>query len=110
MEGAELAARPGYSPSRGLLDWAAGHPALAAATVLALIGLVLVSTEGLHNVAQTALNGLTNGSIYALGAVGLTLVYAILKLTNFAHGDYLTFGAYMAYLVNVTWDIPLAAG
>jgi neutral amino acid transport system permease protein len=107
MEGAELAVRPGYSPGRRLLEWADRHPALAAAAVLALIGLALVASEGLHNVAQTALNGLTNGSIYALGAVGLTLVYAILKLTNFAHGDYLTFGAYMAYLVNVTWDLPL---
>jgi neutral amino acid transport system permease protein len=39
----------------------------------------------------------------------LTLVYGILKLTNFAHGDFLTFGAYMAYLVNVTWGMPLVA-
>ena len=42
--------------------------------------------------------------------MGLTLVYAILKLTNFAHGDFLTFGAYMAYLVNVTWGAPLIVG
>ena len=50
------------------------------------------------------------GAIYALGAVGLTLVYGILKLVNFAHGDFLTFGAYMAYLVNVTWGLPLVLG
>ena len=64
-------------------------------------------SQGLHDVLQTSLNGLSLGAIYALGAVGLTLVYGILKLTNFAHGDYLTFGAYMAYLVNVTWGAPL---
>jgi branched-chain amino acid transport system permease protein len=110
MEGAELAATPGYSPRERLLDWADRRPALAAAAVLGLIALALIASEGLHDVAQTALNGLTNGSIYALGAVGLTLVYAILRLTNFAHGDYLTFGAYMAYLVNVTWDLPLVLG
>ena len=63
--------------------------------------------EGLHDVAQTGLNGLSLGAIYALGAVGLTLVYGILKLVNFAQGDFLTFGAYMAYLVNVTWGAPL---
>ena len=63
--------------------------------------------EGLHAVAQTGLNGLSLGAIYALGAVGLTLVYGILKLVNFAQGDFLTFGAYMAYLVNVTWGAPL---
>jgi neutral amino acid transport system permease protein len=37
-------------------------------------------------------------------------VYAILRLVNFAHGDFLTFGAYMAYLVNVTWGMPLILG
>ena len=67
----------------------------------------MVASKGLHEVAQTGLNGLSTGSIYALGAVGLTLVYGILKLVNFAHGDFLTFGAYMAYLVNVTWGLPL---
>jgi neutral amino acid transport system permease protein len=69
--------------------------------------LVLIISKGLHEVAQLGLNGLSSGSIYALGAVGLTLVYGILKLVNFAHGDFLTFGAYMAYLVNVTWDLPI---
>jgi neutral amino acid transport system permease protein len=70
----------------------------------------LTITEGLHDVAQTGLNGLSLGSVYALGAVGLTLVYGILKLVNFAHGDFLTFGAYMAYLVSVTWGGPLVVG
>jgi branched-chain amino acid transport system permease protein len=107
MEGAELTATPGYSPRERVLDWANRNPAAAAAAILGLIFLVLVASHGLHEVAQTALNGLTLGSIYALGAVGLTLVYGILKLVNFAHGDFLTFGAYMAFLVNVTWGAPL---
>ena len=38
------------------------------------------------------LNGLTNGSIYALVAIGYTLVYGILELINFAHGDVFTLG------------------
>ena len=82
-------------------------PAFGAGVVLAIMFLALVVSQGLHDVLQTSLNGLSLGAIYALGAVGLTLVYGILKLTNFAHGDYLTFGAYMAYLVNVTWGAPL---
>jgi neutral amino acid transport system permease protein len=82
-------------------------PAFGAGIVLAIIFLALVIGEGLHDVLQTTLNGFSLGAIYALGAVGLTLVYGILKLTNFAHGDYLTFGAYMAYLVNVTWGAPI---
>jgi len=84
-----------------------GRPALAGAAVIVAIFLILVAAKGLHDVAQTGLNGLSLGAIYALGAVGLTLVYGILKLVNFAHGDFLTFGAYMAYLVNVTWGVPL---
>jgi neutral amino acid transport system permease protein len=83
------------------------RPWLGAVAVILAIFLALVIAEGLHNVAQTGINGLSLGAIYALGAVGLTLVYGILKLVNFAHGDFLTFGAYMAYLVNVTWGMPL---
>ena len=98
-------------PSHGeaLRSLLGDRPALAAFGVVALIVLVLIAAKGLHDVAQTSLNGLTLGTIYALGAVGLTLVYGILKLVNFAHGDFLTFGAYMAYLVNVTWGLPLVA-
>ena len=87
-----------------------GRPWVVAVLVIAAIFLALVIAKGLHAVAQTGLNGLSLGAIYALGAVGLTLVYGILKLVNFAQGDFLTFGAYMAYLVNVTWGLPLAIG
>jgi neutral amino acid transport system permease protein len=83
------------------------QPALGGALVILAIFIALVAGHGLHDVAQTGLNGLSLGAIYALGAVGLTLVYGILRLVNFAHGDFLTFGAYMAYLVNVTWGAPL---
>jgi branched-chain amino acid transport system permease protein len=88
---------------------AAAHPQPSALAVIALFVVMMVATKGLHDVAQTGLNGLSLGSVYALGAVGLTLVYGILKLVNFAHGDFLTFGAYMAFLMNVTWGVPLAA-
>lgn len=59
---------------------------------------------------QLLANGLVTGSIISIGAVGLTLVYGILRIVNFAHGEYLTFGAFMAFLVNVTWggDMVLA--
>ena len=57
-------------------------------------------------VAQFALNGVVIGGVFALAAVGLSLVYGILKLSNFAHGDLLTLGAYLAYLFAV--QLPLA--
>jgi neutral amino acid transport system permease protein len=93
---------------RRLREAADRRPAVAALALIAAAVILMVIVKGLHDVAQTGLTGLSLGAIYALGAVGLTLVYGILKLVNFAHGDFLTFGAYMAYLVNVTWGLPLA--
>ncbi|MEX0789836.1 MAG: diguanylate cyclase, partial [Actinomycetota bacterium] len=43
--------------------------------------------------------GVVVGSIYALGALGLTLVYGILKFGNFAHGDMMMLGAYVAFFL-----------
>jgi neutral amino acid transport system permease protein len=102
-------ARAEGSPAETVKEIARERPAAVAFGVIGLIVLVLITAHGLHDVAQASLNGLTLGVIYALGAVGLTLVYGILRLVNFAHGDFLTFGAYMAYLVNVTWGMPLIA-
>jgi branched-chain amino acid transport system permease protein len=47
---------------------------------------------------QQIVNGLSLGSIYALVALGYTMVYGIIKLINFAHGDIYMIGAYTAYL------------
>ena len=110
MEAGTLSPGRELTPAERLRAAANRRPAAAAAAFLALVVVILVATQGLHDVAQTGLNGLSLGAVFALGAVGLTLVYAILRLVNFAHGDFLTFGAYMAYLVNVTWGMPLVLG
>lgn len=57
---------------------------------------------------QLLANGIVLGSILALCAIGLTLVYGILDLANFAHGDLLTFGAYGALFFGVAswWGSP----
>ncbi|ACK69562.1 inner-membrane translocator [Gloeothece citriformis PCC 7424] len=64
---------------------------------------------------QLLFNGLAVGSVIALAAVGLTLTYGILRLSNFAHGDFMTLGAYITWLVNISglnlWvSIVLGAG
>jgi neutral amino acid transport system permease protein len=110
MEAGTLSPSRELSPARRLREAANRRPAVAASALLGLIVIALVASQGLHAVVQTGLNGLSLGAVFALGAVGLTLVYAILKLVNFAHGDFLTFGAYMAYLINVTWGMPLVLG
>jgi branched-chain amino acid transport system permease protein len=50
---------------------------------------------------QQLLNGLSLGSIYALIALGYTMVYGILKLINFAHGEVFMVGAYAGYFAAV---------
>jgi branched-chain amino acid transport system permease protein len=47
---------------------------------------------------QLIANGIIFGAIIALGAIGLTMVYGILKFANFAHGDTMSLGAYLALL------------
>ena len=47
---------------------------------------------------QQLINGLSLGSLYALIAIGYTLVYGILRLINFAHGDLLMMAAYVAVM------------
>ena len=49
---------------------------------------------------QLVANGLVEGSIYAIAAVGVSLVYGLLRLVNFAYGDMMAFGAFIAFGVN----------
>jgi branched-chain amino acid transport system permease protein len=60
-------------------------------------------------VAQQSINGLTLGSVYALAAIGLSMVYGLLRLINFAHGDLLMVGAYAALALLSIGRVGLAA-
>ena len=44
-------------------------------------------------------NGLAMGSIYALMALGYSMVYGIVKMINFAHSEFITIGGFTAYVV-----------
>ncbi|HDD61462.1 MAG TPA: branched-chain amino acid ABC transporter permease [Chloroflexi bacterium] len=50
-----------------------------------------------HIFMQTIVNGLFTGGIYALVAIGLTLIYGVMSILNFAHGEFLMLGMYVAY-------------
>ena len=52
------------------------------------------------------INGLSLGSIYAIIALGYTMVYGIAKMLNFAHGDVIMVGAYIAFCGLQYWGIP----
>ncbi len=53
----------------------------------------------MDTLVQQLINGLTIGSIYALIALGYTMVYGILRLINFAHGDIYMVGAYAGFMI-----------
>jgi neutral amino acid transport system permease protein len=82
-------------------------PLLLVGAAMAVAAVVLAGVEGPHDLAQATINGLVSGAYFALGAAGLTLVYGVLKLVNFAHGEFLTFGAYMAIVARSAFGFPL---
>ena len=53
------------------------------------------------------INGLGLGSIYALVALGYSMVYGIVQLINFAHGDIIMVGGYTLYVVMASLGLPL---
>lgn len=55
------------------------------------------------------INGLTIGSFYALVALGYSMVFGVMKLINFAHGDLFTLGAYLGYTILVAASGALTA-
>lgn len=57
-------------------------------------------------VVQQGLNALQLGSIYALIALGYTMVYGILTMINFAHGDFFMVGAFLCFVVVTFMQIP----
>ncbi len=59
----------------------------------------------LHEFLQQMVNGLSLGSIYALLALGYTMVYGIVKLINFAHGDILMLGAFGGFFVLAAYGV-----
>jgi branched-chain amino acid transport system permease protein len=64
----------------------------------------------LSNGLQQLVNALTIGSIYALLAIGFSIVYSILRLINFAHGDVFMLGAYFVFLLLQETGMNLLAG
>ena len=55
--------------------------------------------SSLEYILQQVINAVSLGSLYALVAVGLSIVFGVLKLTNFAHGDVMMVGAFTTVLL-----------
>ncbi|MBO8434963.1 MAG: branched-chain amino acid ABC transporter permease [Tyzzerella sp.] len=61
----------------------------------------------INNILEQLINGLRTGSIYALIALGYTMVYGIAKMINFAHGDIIMVGAYALYVAVALLHLPV---
>ena len=68
-----------------------------AQAVLAIVFVVLALSE-----IGLAMNGIFLGSVLALGAVGITLVFGVMRFANIAHGDMMTMGAYVTFFLLVS--------
>src|SRR6476620_8006424 len=79
---------------------------------IAVVAVVVIGTagtliKGRYNAAQWfdfVMFGLTIGSIYAQIALGYTMVYGVLRLINFAHGEIVMSGAFAGYFVATAFD------
>jgi branched-chain amino acid transport system permease protein len=95
-------------PTSDLLRWAFG--------VILLVGLgywlIGEAIESPSRFIEVSLIGFTNGSIYALVALGYTLVYGIIELINFAHGDNFMLGTFQtqSLVVDGSFQVPLLFG
>ena len=56
------------------------------------------------------INGISLGSVYAIIALGYTMVYGIAKMLNFAHGDVIMVGAYVCFFAISSYNLPPAVG
>src|SRR5690606_552266 len=56
-------------------------------------------------IIPSVLNGITTGALYALVALGLTLIYGVLHIINFAHGALLMLGLYAVYFLNTQFGL-----
>lgn len=56
-------------------------------------------------VFQALFDGILMGGVYALAALGLSLIFGVMKITNFAHGAMMTMGMYVVYSISTHWGV-----
>ncbi len=83
---------------------------LVAAALLVLANKVVNHPGQLSYFLQILTFGVADGAIYALVALGYTMVYGIIELINFAHGDVFTLGSFISFSLLGTFGISAASG
>ncbi|MCA1842936.1 MAG: branched-chain amino acid ABC transporter permease [Actinobacteria bacterium] len=77
---------------------------VACAAVLLALAILVIGRRGATEAGDQLVAGLQRGAVYALIAIGYTLVYGILELINFAHGDVFTLSAFYAVFIAALLD------
>ncbi len=57
-------------------------------------------------VVQAVVNGLVLGMLYMLMAIGFTMAFGIMRVVNFAHGEFYMIGAFVAFFLSTAWNVP----
>ncbi|MFG1927221.1 branched-chain amino acid ABC transporter permease [Cryptosporangium sp. NPDC048952] len=98
MSGAEAA--PAARPGAVGRAWSASPwvpPAVAIGLVFVLVAAALLKSGSGTITGQAVLTGLVNGGVYSLLAMGLTLIFGVLDIVNFAHGAFLAVALFTTY-------------
>jgi branched-chain amino acid transport system permease protein len=98
MEAASVAARPA-APGQAVRDFISKYGLIAvllAMPVWFAISDLTSDTDNLSRLGNNLVDGISNGAIWALVAIGYTLVYGIVELINFAHGEVFMIGSFVA--------------
>jgi branched-chain amino acid transport system permease protein len=113
MEAASVAAKPiARRPADVARDLLSRFGLIAFLLTLPVYILVhdLSAGDGVAPLGNLLVLGISNGAIWALIAVGYTLVYGIIELINFAHGDNFMIGTFMAFTLYGTLGLTLSTG
>jgi branched-chain amino acid transport system permease protein len=112
MESASIPARPRRARSAVVREFVSRFGLIAILLVLPVVyGIQDLGDDGdLSRLATNIKDGLSNGAIWALIAVGYTLVYGIIELINFAHGDLFMIGSFVAFSLMGTIGLTTDTG
>jgi branched-chain amino acid transport system permease protein len=116
MEAASATGRPAVPMTRRVVEVAGGFLSRYGLIIVLLIlpvvyGIQDLSDDGnLTRLATNLKDGLSNGAIWALIALGYTLVYGIIELINFAHGDVFMIGSFVSFGMWGTLGVTISTG
>ena len=112
MEAASITAKPARRPGAAVKAWIARFGLIIFLVALPVVyGIKDLSEDGnLVGLGNNLLAGVSNGAIWALIAIGYTLVYGIIELINFAHGDNFMLGSFVAFSLYSVFGLTTSTG